>query len=48
MLLFGILTMTDKKNAVPAWFAPVGIFMTLFAIGAGLGFETGAFSCHLL
>ncbi|KXN86707.1 hypothetical protein AN958_09698 [Leucoagaricus sp. SymC.cos] len=40
MLLFGILTMTDKKNAVPAWFAPFGIFLTLFGIGTGLGFET--------
>ncbi|KAF5362485.1 hypothetical protein D9756_002715 [Leucocoprinus leucothites] len=41
MLLFGILVMTDKKNAVPAWFVPVGLFITLFGIGAGLGFETG-------
>jgi len=41
MLLFGILVMTDKKNAVPSWFVPVGLFITLLGIGAGMGFETG-------
>ena len=41
MLLFGILVMTDKKNAVPSWFVPIGLFITLLGIGAGMGFETG-------
>lgn len=50
MLLFGILVMTDKKNAVPSWFVPVGLFITLFGIGAGMGFETGILliSCSMI
>ncbi|XP_006462206.1 hypothetical protein AGABI2DRAFT_137001 [Agaricus bisporus var. bisporus H97] len=41
MLLFGILMLLDKQNGVPNYFVPVGLFITLFGIGAALGYETG-------
>lgn len=41
MLTFGILAFTDKKNGVPAYFVPLGIFIVIYGIAAGLGVETG-------
>jgi aquaglyceroporin related protein, other eukaryote len=53
MLMIAILAGTDKRNnAPPSSLLPLVLFIVIFAIGAGLGMETGAFSqldsCHHL
>jgi aquaglyceroporin related protein len=41
MLLLGILTLKDKKNDLPGYLVPIGLFITLYGIAAALGYETG-------
>jgi aquaglyceroporin related protein len=45
MLLLGLLTFTDQKNGLPSYLVPIGLFITLYGIGAALGLETGTRTC---